>query len=467
MRLRNFFRGFLGTKAFYSGVLTILVPLVVQQGITSFVNLLDNLMVGQLGTESISSVAIVNQLIFVFSLTVFGGIAGVSIFGAQFYGKKDTDGLRYSLRLRLIISITTVIIFILIMVFYGEMLISFFINETEGESGNVAETMELAKAYMNVALWGMVPFAISQCFASVLKDTGETVAPMKASVIAILTNMVLNYILIFGKLGMPALGVEGAAIATVIARYMEMLYIIWFSFKNSQRFSFFKGAFSSLRIPMPLAGKIMKTTLPLLVNELLWSLGTTAIVWCYSIRGLNAVTAVNINNTVWQVFSIIMMAMGNAIGIMTGQLLGANDIEGAKDTAKKLLFFDVTVNLFIGLLIIALAPAIPAIYNTSIEVKELAKGLLIVSGIVMPIDAYTHGTYFTIRSGGKTVITFLFDCLFTWIISIPIAWLLINYTGLSLIWIFFAVQAANIIKVIIGTVMVKSGIWAKNVVKDM
>ena len=185
---------------------------------------------------------------------------------------------------------------------------------------------------------------------------------------------------------------------------------------------------------------------------------------CYATRGLEAVAATNINSTVWNLFAIVMMAMGNAIGILSGQLLGANDISGAKDTVRKLLFFSVCVNLVIGGLILACSPFIPYIYNTEPSVRQTATHLLMVSGSFLPLTSYVHGTYFTIRSGGKTFITFLFDCVFTWVVCLPIAFCLCQFTDLSVVWVFFFVSSADIIKAVIGTIMLLSGIWAKNVV---
>lgn len=465
--MKKFFKSLIGTKAFYASVFALIFPIIIQQGISSFVNLLDNVMVGQLGTEQMSGVAIVNQIIFIINLTIFGGLAGASIFGAQFYGKGDHEGLRDTFRLKVWMSIIISVIGIAIMLFWGEDLIGTFLNESAGDTGDIEATMIYAKEYMYISLIGILPFAFVQCFASTLKDTGETFLPMTASVIAILTNLILNYILIFGKFGAPALGVPGAAIATVISRFVEIIFLVAATYAKKEKFIFIKGAFKTLMVPRALLIKVLRIGSPLLVNELLWSVANTMISQSYSMRGLSAVAATNINGTVWQVFSIIMMAMGNAIGIIVGQQLGANNIEEAKDTAKKLLFFNVAANLTIGLIIIALSPAIPFIYNTSDAVRGLATQLLVISGIFLPIDAYIHGLYFTIRSGGKTFITFLFDCVFSWVVALPIAFCLANFTELSLVWIVFFVQLANIIKLIIGTILFKSGIWAKNVINDI
>ncbi len=464
--MSDFRKKYIGDKVFYRDLLHILVPMIVQQGVTQFVNLLDNVMVGRLGTTPMSGVAIVNQIVFIFNLTIFGGLAGASIFGAQFYGKGDHEGLRATFRFRVLFSVAILILGIGIFLLFGEQLFRLYLNEEASSPEDIAATLSYAKNYMAVVLWGFLPFVAVQCFSSVLKDTGETFSPMVASVIAIFVNLILNYLLIFGSFGFPKLGVVGAALATVIARYLEAAYLIIRTYRHKANFPFLEGAFRSLRVPLPLVKKIAVTGTPLLLNETLWSTGMAMISMCYSSRGLVAVAATNINSTVWNLFSIVIMASGNAIGILSGQLLGAGDIAGAKDTVRKLLFAAVAANIVMGLIFIACAPVIPRIYNTEPEVRAAATRLLMVAGLFMPVAAYTNGAYFTIRSGGKTFITFLFDCVFTWVVCLPVAFILSRFTELSVIWIYFFVQCADIIKVIIGALMIHSGIWANNVVNE-
>ena len=460
----SFRKKFIGTRAFYASVLALLVPMIVQQGITQFVNLLDNVMVGRLGTAPMSGVAIVNQIVFIFNLTIFGGLSGASIFGAQFYGKGDHQGLRYTLRFRLVFSLVVTALGILVFLLFGEQLFSLYLNEGASSPEEIAATLGHAKEYIAIMLFGLLPFAINQCFSSTLRDVGETFSPMVASLTAICVNLVGNYLLIYGSFGFPKMGVAGAALATVIARWVEMAYLLLRTYRHRRRFPFLQGLFRDFRVPLSLVKQIAITGTPLLLNETLWSIGTAAVNMCYSSRGLEAVAATNINSTVWNLFAIVMAAMGNAIGILSGQLLGANDIPGAKDTVRKLLFFSVCVNAAIGVIIVAVSPFIPYIYNTEPSVRQTATHLLMVSGSFLPLSAYTQGTYFTIRSGGKTFVTFLFDCVFTWVVSLPIAFCLCQFTGLSVVWVFFFVSAADIIKAVIGTVMLVSGVWAKNMV---
>lgn len=455
---------FIGSKAFYASVVALILPMMVQQGITQFVNLLDNVMVGRLGTQPMSGVAIVNQIVFIFNLTIFGGLSGASIFGAQFFGKGDMEGVRSTFRFRLLFGAVVVVLGMAVFLTWGEDLFSLYLDENASTPAELAATLNYAKDYTAIIIWGFFPFMIVQCYSSVLRDAGETVGPMVSSMIAIFVNLIGNYLLIYGSFGFPKLGVAGAALATVIARWSEMTYLVFYAHRRKKKFTFLQGAYRSFRIPLPLVRQIAVTGTPLLLNEVFWSIGTAMVSMCYATRGLTAVAATNINSTVWNLFAIVMAAMGNAIGILSGQLLGAGDIQGAKDTVRKLLFFSVAVNLLIGGAIVAVSPLIPFIYNTEAVVRQTATHLLMISGSFLPLSAFTQGSYFTIRSGGKTFITFLFDCVYTWVVCLPIAFLLSSFTALPLEWVFLCVQAADILKAVIGAVMLKSGIWANNMV---
>ena len=316
MRSR-FLSRYVGNKAFYKSVLTLLIPIIIQQFITNFVSLLDNVMVGSLGTEAISAASIANQIMMVFMLAIFGGLSGASIFGAQFFGKGDMDGMRYTFRFKMIFAVLCSAVAILIYIVWGEAFIASFLKG-ESNGGDLDLTLRSGCAYLNIMLWGLPPFALVQVYAGTLREAGETRAPMFAGICAILTNLFGNWVLIFGHLGAPALGVEGAAIATVISRWVELVIVAVFAHRHEDRYPFFAGAYKSLYVPGKLAGRIVRTGAPLLVNEILWSLGMTFINQFYSSRGLNAVAALNITGTAWNLFCVIMFAMGSAVSIMVG-----------------------------------------------------------------------------------------------------------------------------------------------------
>lgn len=455
---------YIGDRAFYHALIVLVLPLVIQQGITSFVNLLDNVMVGALCTESISGVAIVNQFVFVFQLTLFGALSGASIFGAQYAGSGDTEGLRRTFRFKLVLGVVITAAAVTLFAIFRNELIALYIHDTAGSAASPELTASEAAGYLSVVLWGQLPFMLSQCLSSTLRETGETKAPMIASIVSILVNLVLNYLLIYGKLGLPAMGVRGAALATVIARVTEAAWLLIYTLKNSVKHPFIKGVISKFNIPWELVRRISVTGLPLLVNEFLWSAGQAVIAQSYSVRGLQVVAATNITTTVWELFAIIMFAIGNAIAILAGQKLGAGDIEGARDENRKLIFADVAIHILIGLLIIAFSGLIPQIYNVNQTVRDMTSSMLKVAGLTLWLHSFTHAAYFTIRSGGRTIITFLFDSVFSWVICVPAAYILCHYTTLGIVAIYAVIQCADVIKITIALPLLRSGSWARNVI---
>ncbi|MBQ6613974.1 MAG: MATE family efflux transporter [Clostridia bacterium] len=460
----SFKKKFIGDKAFYKMLFVLVIPLIIQQGVTSFVNLLDNIMVGSLGTEQMSSVAVVNQLIFVFNLTIFGGISGVSIFGAQYAGVGDNDGLRHTFRFKMIFGVLASVVAIVVLYFFGDGLSLLFLDNEANSDLDMSVLLQYAREYLNIMLIGLVPFMVVQVYSSTLREMGDTFVPMVASVVAIVINLVFNYFLIFGKCGFPRLEIRGAAIATVLSRYVEMFVVVLYTHVRKSKFAFAKGAYRSLYVPGELVKKIAITGSPLLINEVLWSLGATYINGCYSTKGLFAYAAININTTAWNLFCIIMFAMGTAISIIVGRELGKGDRENAIDLDTKLLFFNFVVHIIIGILFVVSAKYIPLLYNVEDEVRSIATSLLIVSGATLPMHALVHAIYFTVRSGGKTLVTFLFDSAYTWAVPAVIAFILCTFTNLSIVPIYLIVQLSDACKLTIGLLMLKSGFWANTII---
>lgn len=453
----------IGDKKFYKMMLAIAVPIMVQNGITNFVAMLDNIMIGRVGTDQMSGVAIANQLLFVFNISVFGMLSGAGIFGAQFFGNQNMKGVRDTFRFKLLSSVLLTSVGIVVMYFGGDRLISLYLHGGSS-GGNVAETLRYGRSYVNIMLIGLLPYAISQAYASTLRESGETVAPMRAGIMAVITNTVLNYILIFGKFGAPRLGVEGAAIATVVSRLVELGAIVVWTHRRTAQFGFVEGLYSDFRVPVQLVHKIIVKGSPLMINEFLWSLGMATLTQCYSTYGLAVVAGLNISTTISNVCNIVWIAMGNAVAIIIGQLLGAGKMEEAKDTDRKLIFFSVASCFGIGLILVALSRVFPQIYNTTDEVRTLAAQFIIIGACMMPVQAFLHAAYFTIRSGGQTVITFFFDAGFTWLCCIPVAYCLSRFSGLPILATYILCQSLDLIKAVVGFILVKKGVWLRNIV---
>ena len=454
---------FIGDRAFYRKLFAILIPILIQNVITNFVSLLDNIMVGQVGTEPMSGVAIVNQLLFVFNLCIFGGLAGAGILTAQFYGSGDQRGVADTFRAKLYIAFIAALSFLGIFIVGGETLIRQFIHEGS-EQLDMAATLMHAKDYLAIMLLQIPPFAFQMVYASTLRETGETILPMKAGITAVLVNLALNYILIFGKLGVPALGVEGAAFATVIARYIECAIIVVWTHRHRERNAFLDTAYTTFRIPSALVKQIAVMGLPLLVNELLWSSGMAILNQCYSMRGLEVVSATNISSTVSNLFFCAFLSMGNATAIIVGQILGRGELERAVDEDRKLIAFSIVLCTAVGLVMAVIAPLVPRIYNTSETVRALASQLIFVVALFMPFHAFTNSCYFTLRAGGQAVVTFIFDSLYQCVLVVPLAFTLSRFTAVPILPMYVAVQSMEFIKCFIGYYFLKKRKWVRDLV---
>lgn len=453
---------YIGDKKFYKMVLTIALPIMVQNGITNFVNMLDNVMVGRLETEAMSGVTIVNQFVFVFNLLIYGAVSSAGIFTAQFHGLGDVKGKRDTFRFKVIIVTISAVIGMLFFFAFDDGLIELFLHESE-QQGDLELTMRYGKEYLAVIVWGFVPFALSQAYGSTLRETERPILPMVASLIAVVVNLVFNYILIFGHFGSPALGVAGAAIATVLSRFVELAVVVLWTHKN--KVDFIVGAYRSLRIPKNLAKNIFVRGLPLMINEFLWALGVTFTNQCYSLRGLGVVAALNISTTISNLFNVVYMALGMAISIVVGNLLGAGKLEEAKDTDRKMITFSVLCSVGIGLILVAMAPLFPKMYNTTSEARQIACYMIIVYSLIMPVHAFANAAYFTLRSGGQVFVTLLFDSVYMWAIVIPVAVVLGYFTTINIYWLYLICQSLDIIKAVFGIVLIKRETWVKQLVK--
>jgi putative MATE family efflux protein len=454
--LRNYY---LGDRSFFHTVIKVALPLVITQLITTFVNILDNIMVGQTGTLAMSGVSIANQLITVFSLAVFGSISGASIFGAQFYGSGDDESMRCCLRFKFILEGLLSLAVITVFMLSGRQLVGLFLNPGTNLPEEIQATMNYALSYIHIMCFGFVPFAFSNCISSSFREAGETRIPMIASVSAVAINFIGNYLLIFGSFGFPRLGADGAAIATVISRLVELAILIMAAWHYRFTFSFFRNIFHPFRIPSTLAKDMIRKGTPLTINEILWSAGLAAIAQCYARRGINAIAAYNIASTVENLFFVFNYAMGDTISILVGQKLGAGKIEEAVDTDRRLISYTLIISIIIGLLLFSTASLFPQLYNTEEEIRQTAARLLRVSGLCMWISSLYNTAYFTMRCGGKTVLTFLFDSVGTVCISFPIAWCLSHLTALSVVAMYAVIHIVDVYKVILGLILIHKRIW--------
>lgn len=453
-----------GNAEFYKKVLIVAIPLLIQQMVTSFVNMLDNIMVGQMGTLAMSGVSIASQLITIFNLAVFGSVAACSIFGAQYFGKKDMQGMQYCLRFKLVVEIAISIISIIVFLIFSKSLIQLYLNSSNNSIQDVKDTFLYAQQYLWIMLLSFIPFSLTQSITTTFSETGKTKLTMISSVTAVLVNLIGNFILIFGNFGFPTLGANGAAIATVFSRFVELGVAIYFTQRYKKEFPFFHHLFKDFRIPMNLVKQITIKGTPLVLNEILWSTGIACIAQCYSTRGIDAVAAYNITCTIQNLFFVFNISMGNSISILVGQQLGAGKLEEAVETDRKMIVFTFLLALIVGLVLTLSASFFPTLYNTKESIRQISTNMLRIYGGLLWVGSIYNACYFTLRCGGKTVLTFLFDSVGTLCVSFPIGFILAHYTNVSIVTMFLILQCADLYKVILGLYLLHKKAWVHNLV---
>lgn len=456
---------YIGDKSFYKMLLGVVLPIIAQNAVTNFVGLLDNLMVGRTGTNPMTGVSVANQVMFVFNIIIFGAVAGAGIYAAQYYGQGDHDGVKYAFRFKLIICTVVALAGMVLFAFFRGDLISLYITDSAVKGCDPVETLRHGSRYLLVMMFGLLPFAWSQSYSGTLRETGETFVPMIAGISAVVVNLFFNYLLIFGKFGFPELGATGAAVATVISRYVELAIVVIWTHTHTERNKFAAGLYKGLYIPGRITKNIVLKGFPLLMNEALWSLGIAAISQCYSIRGLDVVGAQNISTTVSNLFNVVFLSLGLAVSIIVGQALGAGETEKAIDLDRKLIFISVASCVVMGGLLALVSPFFPMLYNTEPEIKALATRFILCISVGMPFQAYTNACYFTMRSGGKTVLTFIFDSVTIWVVNYTLVFLLAHYApGVSVVMIMLCEQLSNVVKCFVGYILIKKKKWVNNLV---
>lgn len=451
-------------RVIYKRALRLAIPMMIQNGITNMVTLVDNVMVGSLGTEAMTAVSIVGQLIFVFSLAIFGGLSGPGIYGAQYFGQGNMEGFRNTVRMKIWITAISVMLGVVVFLSAGESLISLYL---QGESAMIdaTQTMDYAKQYLGIMLFGLLPFGVTQIYASSLRETGDSIKPMVAGIASVLVDIVFNYFLIYGKIGFPELGVRGAAIATVMARFVELIVVVAWAHVKKKECEFLRGLYRKILVPKDIMKKMLKKGLPIFFNEFLWAGGLAALTQCYSTRGLEIIAGMNISNSICNLLNVVFVSLGSAVGILIGQTLGASQYERAKKNAFQLMWFTGGICVVLTVILVSISGVFPKFFDTTEEVRNYGQWFIILTALFFPVQGFLNSLYFTLRSGGKTVITFLFDSVYSWAITLPIALCFCHLTGLPILGVYAIVQAADIVKVIVGYILIRKGIWISNIVE--
>lgn len=447
-----------GDRHFYRTLMRLALPVVLQNVIMTSLNLVDTVMVGQLGEASIAAVALGNQIFFLLSLFLFGVSSGSSVFVAQFWGKKDVASIRKVLGLSLLCSVTVSVLTMIAVLLIPEQILSLFSEDPE--------VIRIGSEYLRAVCFCYVPTSISFCYASTLRSTEQAKLPVIASGIALTINTLLNYILIFGKLGFPAMGAKGAAIATVVARLFEICMILGavYVLKMAPAASF-RELFAFSR---DFVTRFFKITIQVIMNEVLWSLGVTMYTVAYGRMGTDILAAVNISSAIEKIAFVLFNGMSNACAVMVGNKIGENDEETAFLYAKRLALLSTMTGLVLGISVSLSAGLLLSIYNVSEEVYRNAVSILSIFGLMMPCKVFNQINIVGIlRSGGDATFSLIIDTTGVWFIAVPLVFIGGLVLRLPLYAVYLMVNLEEVYKFLLGIRRFLSGKWINNVIRHM
>lgn len=444
---------------FLKWMFSLSLPIALQNLIYASVNTMDTIMVGQLGEVAIASVGLANQVFFILSLMLFGISSGCNIFVSQFWGKRDSESIRNTMALSIIISMIPCVIITILALFTPQYLMRIFSNDKY--------VIEAGCKYLRIIALSYIPIGISNVLVGSIRTIERPFLPLVVSITSLVLNTSLNYILIFGKLSFPALGIEGAAIATVISRMIELLIAVIALYT---RFKFISIRTKDFR--RSLSGYFIKpfskATLPVILNETIWGIGVALYSVIYSRMGTGVVAATNISNVFDNLFRAFFFGMGYAAGVITGKTIGEGKEALALDYGKRFNIITPIFSIALTVVIILLAPFVKYIYNVSESVISDATMLIIIMGLYAPVrNTNLVQLVGTLRSGGDTRFTLFIDTSGVWLIALPLMTIFGLIFKCNIVVVQIAMLTEEIIKIILVTIRVFRGKWVTNLVKNL
>ncbi len=442
-------------RVFYKTLLSIALPIAMQNLISSALNMVDTLMIGQLGEASIAAVGQANQVFFQFILIMFGINSSCAIFTAQFWGKKDTINIRRVLGLSIIMGIIVSLVFTVVAFFAPRFILSLFIQDPV--------VIDLGSQYLKIISISYIFTTISFAYSFGCRSIGKAKVPMVISAVALLINTSLNYVLIFGKFGFPEMGVRGAAAATVIARIFEMLLLLYVIYSKD---GVLAGRIKELfDLNMSFVKKVFKTGIPVILNEAFWALGMIMYTVAFGRISTEAVASVHIANTVQNIFMVVAFGMGNACAVMLGHEIGAGDKDKTYKYAINFSVLGTIVGIVLGLGLIVASPLILSFFKISPDVYKASSIVLIISGLLMPVRIFnTQLIIGILRSGGDTTFSLLLEMGGVWGVGVPLAFLGALVFRLPVYGVYALLALEEITKAVIGLPRVLSKKWIRSVV---
>ncbi len=440
-------------KHFYSRLFTLSTPIIIQNLIAFSLGAVDMIMIGQLGDQPVAAVGLADQIFFLLILMHFGVASGAAIFSAQYWGKQDLAGIHKVLGLSLLLSVLGSVVFAVIAITIPEWALGIYTSDPV--------VIELGSDYLRIVGWSYVSTAVSVSYIFILRSIEAVKLPMVVGAIALILNTAMNYILIFGHLGFPALGVEGAAIATAIARTLEPLILIGVIYTSRSPLAASIGQL--LAFDWAYVVRFLKTAFPVILTEVTWSLGITTYSIIFARISTEAIAAVNIAITIERVAFVTFVGLSNACSIMVGNRIGANEIDKAIMYAKRYLLISILTAIPIGLIMVLSGNLILSVYKISELVSTYANFTLIIMGLALPIKASAMMLFIgVLRSGGDTQFSFFVDSGFIWLVGVPLALFAAFVLGWPVYWVYLMVIFEEILKSIVAFRRFISGRWIHN-----
>ena len=438
------------SKGFYSSLVAIAIPISLQALLQNFVNMLDTIMIGRLGSVEIAAVGLGNQIFFILNMILFGITSGGGVFIAQFWGKKDLAGIRKSLGLMTLIAFVVSVIFTITCLLIPNQLIRLYSPDPQ--------VIQVGGTYLRFVCLSYIPTAISFSITLALRSTERVKLPLVCTSISLFTNLIANYLLIF----VAGLGVKGAAIATIISRIIELVILATWSY--SHKYEICGKLKELLGFNRYFIVKFLKIAFPVIINETFWGLGTSVYNAIFAHAGTNAFTAYSITGTISQLTWVFCMGFGNGIGVLIGKRIGEKKIDEAKTYAKRSMWFMPLIGAFVGVFLVPLSKLLPVFFNVDQEIIKTATAILMILIFVYPFNSFCMNWIVGVcRAGGDTVFSAVAEIVVLWCVAIPLGYVaaFILHLPAPMIYLFFCSE--SIVKAIIGAIRVLSGKWLHEV----
>lgn len=448
----------LSNKMFFNTIISLIIPITLQNLISSSLNMVDNLMIGELGEHAIAATGLVNQYFFIFMLTITGINAGASIFISQFWGRKDRQNIERMIGLDLILSTLAALVFMLPAIFRPDLIMKIFVAEKN--------VIGLGSDYLGIIAITFILTALTQVFSTVIRSIGIARPPMFGSLIGVLVNATLNWILIFGKLGLPALGVRGAAIATSIARFVEMLFIVISAYRVNDIIP--REVKQLFDFNSSFVKKYFKTSSSVILNEIFWALGLATYSIIYAKIGIPEVASMQIATTLQNIFMVLVIGLATSASIIVGNQIGGGNESMAKEYAKRLGILAPIVGLVSGLLLWLAAPVIVSVFNIDEKTKLMAIHVLRIMAVFSPLRFFNVTMIVGVfRGGGDTLYSMLVQLGTVWLFAIPGGFIAATVFKLPLEQVYLVIACEELVKISFEVARLRSGKWLKNVVDNL